>query len=198
MLLSRMTEEWLAVSNYDIAPNAYDDAPRCPWDSKFTIERLQNSLRYFNNYQMRTWNECISSVLAYHEDEDLKQGRVLIKLTDSSNLNACLPLESKREDWPRSGQRIQWGSEISDVLDNGDTVLPLFAPHSFVVFASKMIKEALEDHSLHPDPNASEWYPLKVWGEITGPDDTMLDAVTWTIDPVLMWQRIDRRIDECV
>lgn len=78
----------------------------------------------------------------------------------------------------------------------GNTVLPLFVPHSFVVFASKTIKEALADRSITVEMNDSEWFPLKVWLEIEGPQGSMLDAVTWTIDPVLMWQKIDRRIDE--
>ena len=84
---------------------------------------------------------------------------------------------------------------LEEVLSrDGDTLIPLWIPESFVTFANEMIARALVAHCL---PQNTQ--PL--YSALNSPlEDSEvardLRPFYWKIDDLCAWQKIDRRIDE--
>lgn len=88
--------------------------------------------------------------------------------------------------------RITYAENIEQALSaEKDIIIPLWVPEEFSQYANDIILKALTEHDqpLHAPP-------LKV--EVTGADTDVNDAdlTRWTLDMVLNWQMLDRRIDE--
>ena len=77
---------------------------------------------------------------------------------------------------------------------DGDTLIPLWIPESFVTFANEMIARALAAHCLpqNTPPLYSALHDPLEDSEVAGD----LRPFYWKIDDVCAWQKIDRRIDE--
>lgn len=96
---------------------------------------------------------------------------------------------------PFEAARITYADNIEQALSaEKDIIIPLWVPEEFAQFANEVMLKALAEHG-----KTSHAPPLKV--EINGKDTDVYgemgaDLTRWTLDMVLNWQMLDRRIDE--
>lgn len=96
---------------------------------------------------------------------------------------------------PFKAARITYADNIEQALSaEKDIIIPLWVPEEFSQFANDIILKALTEHD-----QPSHAPPLKV--EVNGKDTDVYgemgaDLTRWTLDMVLNWQMLDRRIDE--
>lgn len=93
-------------------------------------------------------------------------------------------------------KRMTHSSSVASALEaSGDIVLPIWLPPSFAEFANTTIEGALRDAGLlNPERVPSL---KRVWesdADVLVYDNSSL--FLWRIDPLTMWQQLDRRLDE--
>lgn len=98
--------------------------------------------------------------------------------------------------------RTSFSDDMEEVLDESHHIrMLLYLPKSLVEYVNKIVTEALADIGVNNPRN-----PLTPIGSISpefssttaqdGRNAEEISIVAWTLDEVLMWQQLDRRIDE--
>lgn len=87
---------------------------------------------------------------------------------------------------------------MSLLRPSSDLRLLFFAAPGFAGFANQRIRDALIEHAL-AEPTMKD--TIEIIGTLEKPsfrggEDGHVDALRWSINSVLGWQQIDRRIDE--
>lgn len=95
-------------------------------------------------------------------------------------------------------QRILAGKSLEKVLYE-NLVIPIWIPSSFVAYADKLVESVVIDH---PGLNITKVLDIiregkkPVWSYDSGKEKTVL--VNFTLSPIMMYQQLDRRLDEYV
>lgn len=204
-----MNTEWASV-NYDehTAPQAYDETTSVEWGPGFTLDMLRHSIERSNFRQfVDLENHLMTNIqIGEHTTDPLYYCSILMR----GSLEAT-PVESVRDYREDYIRRVIVADNIDAVLGSaGEMHLPLFLPPSVITFANDMIQEALREHDLPTELALTpvfikdqavvvqEWrdkYPRGLQHQRASFDER---SVYWNMSPILAWQQIDRRIDECV
>ncbi|KAJ7128823.1 hypothetical protein C8R43DRAFT_1074699 [Mycena crocata] len=167
-------KEW-ASTEYGDAPEStltYDDTPSYTWGPEFNIPDFEHQIDAFNLRQVRSW----ISQEDFLDKHSFKDGGKELK----------------------DAARLTYGSTTAAVLDpKHDVVLPVLLPCDFAAFANKLVSEAQAtagikvEKILTPAVKAHTHLIVK-----TDSGDATEGVFLWRIGSELMWQQLDRRIDE--
>ncbi|KAJ7110779.1 hypothetical protein C8R43DRAFT_1243019 [Mycena crocata] len=174
-------KEW-ASTEYGDSPESvltYDDTPNVlmlvhiyAWGPEFKIPDFEHQIDKFNLRQVRDWLDEES----FLEEHGLKEGGKELK----------------------DAVRLTYGPSAAAVLDRKhDITLPVLLPCDFAAFANKLVSEAQAVAGLKVEkilmPAIKKHKHL-----IVEPDsgDAKEGIFLWRIGSELMWQQLDRRIDE--
>lgn len=143
------------------------------WGPKFNIRDFKHQIDVFNLRQITEW-----LTEGFLEDHDLEE--------DGDEFKAAM--------------RLTYGTTATAVLNSAhDVVLPVLLPCNFAAFANKLVSDAQAGAGLKVSkilkPAAKSHKHLVVNPES---DDTTEGLFLWRIGRDLMWQQLDRRIDESV
>ncbi|KAK7065054.1 hypothetical protein R3P38DRAFT_65092 [Favolaschia claudopus] len=161
-------DEW-ANTTYEDSVLAYDDNPSYKWGPDFKISSFKTQIDSFN-LRIFEWLE--------QDDFLSKHG-----LEDNSTELDC-------------AQRITYGSTAAEVLEKaGDIVLPVILPCDFAAFANDLIEQAHPSAAKTPilTPALESRKDLVVKPDSKNAKEGLF---LWRIGNELMWQQLDRRIDE--
>ncbi|KAJ7473946.1 hypothetical protein FB451DRAFT_1466358 [Mycena latifolia] len=168
--------EW-ASTEYGDAPESiltYDDTPSYTWGEGFNIPDFKHEINVFNLRQITDW------VPEY--DEDFLEEHDLSE--DGEELKAAA--------------RLTYGSTVATVLDRAhDIILPVLVPLDFAAYANRLVGEAQAAAGLKVARILAPAVKARK-DLVVGPDsgDTSQGLFLWRIGRELMWQQLDRRIDE--
>jgi len=162
------------------SPVGYDETPHYAWDENFRFADFEAAILKVNHRELIQFREnmsdCGYAAESWRRNSDRPSFTELVK--DSEKIRRMVIKES-----------------LEEVLSpDGDTLIPLWIPESFVTFANEMISRALVAHCL--PQNTQPLYsalnnPLED-SQVAGD----LRPFYWKIDDLCAWQKIDRRIDE--
>ncbi|KAJ7611561.1 hypothetical protein DFH06DRAFT_1244477 [Mycena polygramma] len=161
-----------ASTDYGDAPESgltYDDTPSYTWGPRFNILEFQYQIDVFN----------VRQILEWRKDRFMTQHGL-----DGDEFD--------------SADRLTYGVTATAVLDYAhDVVLPVLLPCKFAAFANKLVGEAQAAAGLQVSmiltPAVKAHRHLVVDAES---DDTTEGVFLWRIGRELMWQQLDRKIDE--
>ncbi|KAJ6505774.1 hypothetical protein C8R47DRAFT_1315955 [Mycena vitilis] len=165
--------DW-ASTDYGDAPESvlsYDDTPKYEWGPTFNIPDFTHALDTFNMRQIVEW-----LTESFMEDHDLEE--------DGDEFKAA--------------KRITHGTTVAAILNRAhDVVMPVLLPCNFAAFANKLVGEAQAAAGLKVSkiltPAVKAHKHLVVSSEST---DTTEGIFLWRIGRELMWQQLNRKIDE--
>jgi hypothetical protein len=80
---------------------------------------------------------------------------------------------------------------VDDVLQTS-LVIPIWMPHNFVSFAKQFVEGVSKDH---PGSGIEDVLEI-VWQPDFPTNEERLSLVRFQLSPVMMYQQIDRRLDE--
>ncbi|KAJ7058769.1 hypothetical protein C8F01DRAFT_281773 [Mycena amicta] len=157
---------------------AYDDTPGDFWDEDATVDGLKSDIEQFNRGQVRSWIDNSEGQFA----------DVTVDKRDWNTIPAFLkPLK-----------RIAYADTSADVLlPENDVQMAVLLPFNFALFANGLIEKALTEAGL-PVKDARILTPVSEEAKALpeDPTDASLRFFMWRIPSVLLWQQLDRRIDE--
>ncbi|KAJ7205208.1 hypothetical protein GGX14DRAFT_645057 [Mycena pura] len=177
-------QEWAATTYSDEFGNlSYDDTPRYAWDEHFNLKAFTSHIDRFNADQITNW---LDSSGRYDNDGQL--GDVKVGYSGHS----ILPPPGLK-----NAQRISYAPEAEGVLCAAkDVRMPVLLPANFAAFANDLVRKALADAGLPVEPILA---PVNAAPEARAPadaQDATLRLFIWCIPTALLWQQLDRRIDE--
>ncbi|KAJ6605401.1 hypothetical protein DFH09DRAFT_1300132 [Mycena vulgaris] len=172
----------IVIDETEWASTEYGDYPEC---SRMTIrpairgvrssiiQDFQHQIDVFNLRQVTEWLDGDENFIEDHElDEDGAEFRAAARLT--------------------------YGSSVADVLDRGhDIILPVLLPCDFAAYANRLVGEAQAAAELKVakilTPAVKSHKHL-----VVDPDAGAVGEgiFLWRIGRELMWQQLDRRVDE--
>lgn len=153
------------------------------WNKHFRKTSLEWMMDDFNLRQIQVWLE------------DYRRSWFKKPYNPNSN--------QRHEDGPlfKDALRVSYASTIEPVLAKSkDIVLPVLLPSDFAAFANDTVRAAMKDHDIDAYTILTPASPLDV-EEIVVTADSGRDVeglFLWRINKDLMWQQLDRRIDESV
>ncbi|KAF8320356.1 hypothetical protein DL93DRAFT_2224719 [Clavulina sp. PMI_390] len=201
----KMTRMVWASDNYDVSATGYDDSPKYRWEKDFEFEAFRRALDTYNLKDYRAFCTQLEEVghtnrkshpsgLGNTKTEGVPPFHPLIH--DQYTVHSIYVCNHSWL-WVAHGRtrRITVASDVSTVLEpQGDMILLFFASPGFAAFANGLVEDALEDHGL---VFSREGKMIEVLGEFTSyTKKVKVEMLKWTIDSVVGWQQIDRRIDE--
>ncbi|KAJ7623066.1 hypothetical protein DFH06DRAFT_759446 [Mycena polygramma] len=169
-------DEW-ALGTYGDFPESilsYDDTPSHTWGEDFNIPDFEHEISSFNLRQITQWLD-----------------------NDGSLFMQTHGLDDDGDEF-KAAARITYGPTVAKVLETAkDVVLPVVLPVNFAAFANDLIGDAQNDAGLKVQkiltPAVKSHKHLIV--EPTSHDSS--DGLfLWRIGKEMMWQQVDRRIDE--
>ncbi|KAJ7744118.1 hypothetical protein B0H16DRAFT_1422572 [Mycena metata] len=169
-------EKHWASTNYGGPPESvlsYDDTPSYTWGKDFNIPDFKHQIDVFNLRQITDWLDE-ESFLEDHGIED----------SDGDEFKAA--------------KRLTYATNVAGVLKRTqDIVLPVLLPVNFAAFANQLAGQAQTAVGIKVTkiltPVVKSQKHLVVDAEST---DTTEGIFLWRIGCELMWQQLDRRIDE--
>lgn len=99
----------------------------------------------------------------------------------------------------KSALRISYASTIKAILAKPkDIILPVFLPSDFAAFANDTVRAAMKEHGIAVYTILTPASPLDVKQIVVAADSgsDVHGLFLWRIDKHVMWQQLDRRIDE--
>ncbi|KAK7057988.1 hypothetical protein R3P38DRAFT_3253024 [Favolaschia claudopus] len=164
-------DDW-ASTTYGNGPEsvlAYDDSPSYTWGEKFNIPDFKQQIAQFNLRHVEHW-------LPYHSADDFYETYGISD--DGEEL--------------KSAARLTHATAVATILNRGhDIIMPLLLPPEFADYANTLVGEALADAGLkHP----TILIPVGEPGEDA--NESEYGFYIWRISKEVMWQQLDRRIDE--
>nr|GAT50994.1 predicted protein [Mycena chlorophos] len=166
-------------SENDNSGLSYDDTPGGWWDEEASILGMKSDIDQFNQYQITGWIQNSEGQFA---DVTVPRAQWPLRVPD-----VFKPL-----------QRITYAETPAEVLmPEKDVVMGVLLPYNFALFANELVEKALADAGL-PTGDAKILTPLSDDAKALPPDptDASLKFFLWRIPGILLWQQIDRRIDE--
>ncbi|KAJ7263594.1 hypothetical protein B0H12DRAFT_1268045 [Mycena haematopus] len=177
-----------ASTNYEDPSHsilAYDDTPSYTWGESFNINEFDIQIEHFNHQHIANWfqdyqyPEAISDFREAHgiseEDPDIDLDEMFqdaARLTCSQSIEMILSRES-------------------------DIVMPVVVPRNLAAYMNHLVGEAQKAAGLDVQPMLT---PTVATDEtlIVPPDSTDSNdgLYMWRITKDIMWQQLDRRIDE--
>ena len=93
-------------------------------------------------------------------------------------------------------KRVSFASGVEGVLiETGYIALPVLFPADFALCANTLVEEAQRDAGFDPKDILAPLNTPLTMSDLDHADDT-LRLFVWSIPASLMWQQMDRRIDE--
>ncbi|KAJ7065687.1 hypothetical protein C8F01DRAFT_751051 [Mycena amicta] len=172
----RWAETSYADSDYRLA---YDDTPNIHWGPKFTLAKLTESIDDFNKQQVHDW--------IYESG-----GEIADVTVDESEWHSPVP------DFMKPLSRITYGNSPADVLrPEKDLQLGILVPFNFAMFANRFVEDALAN-------TEGGVPPVRILNPVSkeartiaeDSDSASLCFFVWRLPAALLWQQVDRRIDE--
>ncbi|KAJ7165318.1 hypothetical protein C8R46DRAFT_901036 [Mycena filopes] len=150
--------------------------------------------------------KCSLRAHRYHWNEDFNHARFRthIMLSNAGDIDRWINTDVeerllrygiKNGDDLNQAQRLTFASTAKEVLeDKNDVRMPILLPVNFAVYANELVAEVLAHAGLRDEKLlkslSKDMAPQK---ESTTEEEGLF---IWTIGSQLMWQRLDRRIDE--
>ncbi|KAJ7098262.1 hypothetical protein C8R44DRAFT_357130 [Mycena epipterygia] len=164
-------EDVWASTSYADAMTAYDDAPnpKYKWDNKFNTKAFGKHIDEANVEEISDW---------IHTDFD---GRLLPHGVEEGGLLAF--------------HRMTYAPTVDALLSkNKDIVMQVLLPCEFAVYANNVVSKAQARAGL---PETTLLTPAVPGFDFVGASDPKTDGLFfWHIGKELMWQQLDRRVDE--
>ncbi|KAJ7473968.1 hypothetical protein FB451DRAFT_1466423, partial [Mycena latifolia] len=151
---------------------AYDDTPMYTWDQDFDVDEFQDSIDQYNRDQITKWLKPFHGQLP--PDYEADRGPIE---------HAC---------------RLSHGYDIDSVLSpENDITMPLLLPLNFAAFANDLVGRAQAAAGLEVEKILTPAIPTDTKLHVA-PDseNATFGLFMWHIGKELMWQQLDRRIDE--
>ncbi|KAJ7159751.1 hypothetical protein C8R46DRAFT_1194970 [Mycena filopes] len=178
--LSINEQEW-ASTDYGNAPESvlsYDDTPNYTWGPEFNLADFQHKIDVFNLRQITDWLDDKS----FLEDH----GIAIQPYNRGADPNYA---EFK------TAKRLSYAPTAAGVLTSaGDIVLPVLIPDKFAAFANALVGEAQATAGLKVTKILTP--ALKDQKYLVDAPSGVEGIFLWRIGQELMWQQLDRRIDE--
>lgn len=148
------------------------------WDENFSIPKFKSSIDQFNLRQITNWLETANDGILHD-----------IGFTGDPYDGDGGPL--------KDAARISYASDLERVLEK-DITLPILLPLNFAAFVNDIVGKAqaaagLTVESILTPVNETSTAELSVSPES---NNATLRLFIWRIGKELMWQQLDRRIDE--
>ncbi|KAJ6605404.1 hypothetical protein DFH09DRAFT_1067677 [Mycena vulgaris] len=168
-------KEWASTQYNDSVHSvlAYDDTPSYTWGEAFNIPDFTLEIDRFNLRQITDWLEADRNFPELHNiSEDCEEFT--------------------------SAARVTHGPTVAKVMDRGhDIVMAVLLPANFAAFANRLVTEAQAATGLRVEmilkPAVTSQKHLIVDPESS---DKTQGIFLWRIGRELMWQQLDRKIDE--
>ncbi|KAJ7193423.1 hypothetical protein GGX14DRAFT_588656 [Mycena pura] len=174
-----------AVSSYR-ADLSYDDTPRYEWDSHFNLQEFISHIDSFNKVQLTNWlDTCRGDENEFGDIELNPQGHYPVPTEDLPPKLVNL-------------QRLSYAPDPKGILDQAnDITMAVLLPANFAAFANDLVCKAQNDAEV---PGLADRILAPVSSDPKAFDadegDATLRLYIWRISAALMWQQLDRRIDE--
>ncbi|KAF7362639.1 hypothetical protein MVEN_00613000 [Mycena venus] len=170
-------EHW-ASTDYGDYPESvltYDDTPSYSWGEGFNITDFKRQIKQFNLRQITDW-------IRYPYDEDF---------FDTHGL------DGEGNEF-KSAARLTYATSIETILDRGhDIVMPVLVPRNLAAYINHLVGEAQQAAGLEVQniltPAVKRNKDLIVAPDSTDSEDGLY---MWRIGNEMMWQQLDRKIDE--
>ncbi|KAJ6571755.1 hypothetical protein B0H19DRAFT_667327 [Mycena capillaripes] len=180
-------KEWAVAYYGETSTLSYDDTPKYQWGEEFQLQEFRVQMDQFNAKQISSWFPW--------------RGRAAdIDFGDSYS-------NTWGDEWVPPPQlqnlrRLAYASDAASVLTaEQDIAMPVTLPTNFAAFANGLVNAAAADAGLGvltpPILSPVDASP-DVQRALTDPDDATLRLFIWRMPASLMWQQLDRRIDEVV
>jgi len=146
----------------------------------------------------------------WDEEFDLLDFEQLLASFNQMHITRWLPLHGQvgdvdfgeSQDWIvvpqmlRTMKRVSFASEVEGVLiETGDIALPVLLPADFALHVNTLVEEAQRDAGFDPKDILTPLNTSLTMSDLDYADAT-LRLFVWSIPASLMWQQMDRRIDE--
>ncbi|KAJ7484394.1 hypothetical protein FB451DRAFT_1232352 [Mycena latifolia] len=167
--MERRGEVSLTTINW--ASNSYEDEVYINWDPHFDIAEFQQQIVYSNKAEIANWIETDL------HDRLFPQGIV------------------NPEDLDDRFQRITCAPSVDEVLSRKkDVMLQVLLPCDFAVYANDLVSQAQAHAGLR---ETKLLMPMVRQFNFLGAPNPQTDGLfLWRVGKELMWQQLDRRIDE--
>jgi hypothetical protein len=110
----------------------------------------------------------------------------------TENLDIDLPVDGGPL---KNAARLSYATQLSTVLEPNKAIsMPVLLPVDFAAFANDIVGQAQADAGLPVQQILVPVFPA----DEMDPSDSALELFVWRIQKEVMWQQLDRRIDECV
>ncbi|KAF7350627.1 hypothetical protein MSAN_01622900 [Mycena sanguinolenta] len=178
------TRNWASTNYAEPAYSglAYDDTPSYKWNKSFTIPKFERQIRHFNDQQIANWiQEESHSTCKFREAHGIGED-------DDIDLDKIFA----------DAARLTCSQDTKTILSrNSDIVMPVVVPRNLAAYVNHLVGEAQKAAKLKVKPILTP--AVKDDEDIVVPLDSKDSAdglYMWRIDKDLMWQQLDRRIDE--
>ncbi|KAJ7885507.1 hypothetical protein B0H14DRAFT_2563838 [Mycena olivaceomarginata] len=176
-------DDW-ASTNYGDAPESvltYDDTPSYTWGKDFNIPDFKHQIDSFNLRQITEW------LPDPHWNGDSESFREEHGLEDEDD-----------EELFKHAARLTHATSIDKILDRRhDIVLPVVVPRNLAAYINSLVGAAQQAAGLHVQhlltPAVKDAKHLVVSPSSA---DSRDGVYMWRIGKEIMWQQLDRRIDE--
>ncbi|KAJ7164504.1 hypothetical protein C8R46DRAFT_1099739 [Mycena filopes] len=164
-------KEWVSTDYGNESVLAYDDTPNYTWGPEFTLVDFAHKIDVFNLRQVTDWLDDRYSFLKEH---------------------------SILEDYDNefeAAKRLSYAPTAAGVLKRGaEIVLPVLLPDHFAVFANRLVGEAQAAAGLKVTRILTP--AMKAQNYLVDKPSGVEGIFLWRIGQDIMWQQLDRRIDE--
>ncbi|KAK7055846.1 hypothetical protein R3P38DRAFT_3565744 [Favolaschia claudopus] len=166
-----VNETYWSTSSYEDRP-AHKSDPEFPWNKNFTITGYLTHIHECNAKETTAWILSDPERLERHGVHSLDG----FEIADAV-------------------QRLSGAPTIELLLHpQYDLRLPVILPCNFVLYANELVAQAQALAGLHPCKILEPAVPDR---ELVGRSDEEQEGLfVWRITPEMMWQRLDRRVDE--
>ncbi|KAJ7131939.1 hypothetical protein C8R46DRAFT_1015571 [Mycena filopes] len=167
---------WSRNSPYEDAPAKSPD-PEFPWTPEFTITDFLTHIHNCNAREVRSWLR-----------EDSGDAHIIVGRLEAHGVRFGYEI--------CDAVRRMAGAPTLELLlhPQHDICLPVLLPCSFAVYANDLISRAQADAGLQETKLLEPAVPQRNY--FSAPGDEREGLFIWRITPELMWQQVDRRIDE--
>ncbi|KAJ7224957.1 hypothetical protein B0H12DRAFT_1267871 [Mycena haematopus] len=180
-----------ASTNYEDLSNsvlAYDDTPSYTWGESFKIPDFEAQIEYFNAQHIANWLQD-SNWAAYYPEIS-----VFRKTHGIGEEDEDIDLDEIFED----AARLTCSQRIETILSReSDIVMPVAVPRNLAAYMNYLVGEAQKAAGLKVQPlltpAVAEDETIAVPPDSTDSKDGLY---LWRIGKEIMWQQLDRRIDE--
>ncbi|KAJ7669352.1 hypothetical protein DFH06DRAFT_1321374 [Mycena polygramma] len=168
-----LDDKFLASTGYQDAMTTYDDAPHPEWDDRFNVATFRDYIDRLNLAEILNWGETdVNERLVAHG---------VFFIEDCPDM----------EDY----QRMVYAPTVEALLTKKkDIMLQVLLPCDFAVYANDVVSRAQAEAGL---PETKLLMPAVHGFNFLGNPDPQTDGLFfWRIGKDLMWQQLDRRVDE--